>query len=1063
MNSRQRVSRRNRRRIHGLESAPLRRHRTRDAGRVPLLLVVRESGRYDRALMLAMIQQTLVPVRSEPGVEEALQAALAPLDNPKAFDAELVTYSGTKAVLFWIGGTGFLYSMGSAAKGLADLGGDNAFAHLLANVVTEFRPKVVRTATFSRLVRAQEFGGKLLAAFAGNVGTVICNECVIHPATQTGRMLWSTLAMVSEMERNAIRHRLTVGWVLRLSRGELPWGRAGAPVGYRMRDDRVIEVDDSPHVLRGVPEVLGLLADPCVTYEQIRQRAGELGLSTPVLQRMYGDEATYEQHSSAGSMVETWFSWLDMYRTGSATILLKNTFEDLDELAGVPVVDVPDDPNGDFPHGAFAFEVDWGLPPGGWAEDHVFDAIERRLAMSDRRPAARGGSSHVMCRPLAGLPSWHAGDRHYRMFSEDNAYAVVSQPCDGDCADGWWNPYGEGSRHEVRVRPGALHPSLGEVIVKALAEGVALERYENRQVYRSPAGEWVVGPVEEGTAARAQRELDRARAEYESSRARARKYDGDDPDFAEDLYQDARDLKRRIAELTRELRDTPPNAAVPAPDRIPADVTQLVTTMAHLVDTEHKADGLLNRALRSVLDELRIEASPDGLTARWSVGVRVRTEGGMAVFGRVTGQVPNVMEDWLPGQQEALALRVLREWRTAEQITDATGWVNWADRAIDCLMELGVRNRRSASHLVRTPLQVLRDTVAALLAGDPLPAGVTDGWVRLIEKTYLGDGPPWSAVAFVRDRSRGQAAVDIVRAAGGSIPLGEFRARLLAADVLTRPAELDEAAQGARVVREAWRGRNNVKSAFPAVVLLDGPEADDASVVRLRPCPHPGCGGALTRCLHLPETPDTILCETCRRAPSDEHVVFPDEYLTVDIAAAPNWRRPGRPHVTVDEIRRAIPDSEFTPQDLVAASGAHLSTVRKVIREDVAAGLLVPAGDRPTATRGQPHSLYQRADRAAQPAVQRRTPVLRAQVREAIPDVPFTRRDLQLATGSSKCTAATVVAEELAAGRIIEAGLVMHHGGGPHRVMSFRRAADPGDRDAPTSPVRHRKPLTRRP
>lgn len=1027
----------------------------RDRDRVDLLLVARESDRYDRTLMLAMVKQTLAPMLHVPGVREAYDAGLAPLEDPGRFNAELIKYSGTIAVLFEICGTRFIYSMGSAAKGTRELDGDNAFAHILGEVVRSLRPKVVRTATFSRLVRSQDHAGRLLTAFDGNVDRVDCTDVVIDPSTQQGRMQWGFYATFAEMERLAIGGRTLAGRLVRLTRGVVPWGEFGVPCGYRMRDDGTVEVDDRPEVLAGVPEVLRRMADANATYKEIKALAGDLGLSTPRLRKKHGESATYHHARSAGGMVETWSDWLDLYRTGRVQVLLENPLKGVDEIAGVQVVPVPEAAGLDvFDHGAFRFNLEWGLPPGGWVEDHWFDAIRARLKLFDSGPRARGASSYVMCRPLAGLGGWTEGGRDYRLFTHDR-YAVRSKPSEEGWDGQWWPQSTPGDRRELRIDPPALH-ALADDVMKAIAEGVPLQRFERRVVRYSPDGKVVVGPVEVPAAERLGRELEAAQAEYDAAIAMSVEFRaGGHTGIADDYRATVVACKQRIDGIARQLRAALRERPGTLPTTMPADVTQLVTAMAHLADAGTTADGLLNRRLKDLLTDLRVTMSDDGVTVVWSVSVRLPVEGGVAVFGPITGTVRNQIVQTSDGGKrrtvmvapngdehlKRLALRILREGMRDEDIAGETGWERPRKGAVRCLQALGVKNARSASMLVQTPLQVLRDTAASLLTGDPLPDDATPEWAALVRGTYLSDDPAWPCVTWVKDRSRGQAAVDLIDAAGGEMPYHDLFRALVAAGVSRDHP------------RELWLGSKRPDTAFvPPVIELQGKPRAHSSVVRVRPCPHSDCDGRLNRCLHLPEIPGALLCPACRRTPSDPLVVFPAEYLTLNATGGPRDTpaRP-RPRITRDDVRRAVPDGPFTKSDLCAASGASHATVRIVVDEDLEAGRLRYVGEKETRTRGCGPSLYERTpgvrSREVRPA---RARVSREQVRRAIPDGDFTGTWLVRATGACPATVRRVVREELEAGRIAAAGRVgtdRTRG----RTMSFRRTRP----DQTRTPRRH--------
>ncbi|MGA1077035.1 MAG: hypothetical protein ACO307_18200, partial [Ilumatobacteraceae bacterium] len=48
--------------------------------------------------------------------------------------------------------------------------------------------------------------------------------------------------------------------------------------------------------------------------------------------------------------------------------------------------------------------------------------------------------------------------------------------------------------------------------------------------------------------------------------------------------------------------------------------------------------------------------------------------------------------------------------------------------------------------------------------------------------------------------------------------------------------------------------------------------------LRLRSCPH--CGGHASHVVRAPEVLACVLCPTCRRAPTPDSPVHPDDYFT---------------------------------------------------------------------------------------------------------------------------------------------------------------------------------------
>lgn len=393
--------------------------------RVGDLLVARESDLSDQVLMTAMVGQTLAFASDLPGVATIRELELLPLTDPDKCSAStglqirVLREPGARAVLFMHEGVLYLYSMGSAAK--ADEDGDNAFIKILVDVLSEFRPQRLRVATFSRLVRAPEFAGQLYAAVLNNVEIVLVGIVPIDLRTQQGKALWQVFGMVAAMERDLIVARLIAGMVAKYRRGEWVDGKLTVPPGYRLNPKTSkVELTKDPAEILAVRELLLMLADTTLSKRQLIARAGALGLSTPKLKQLYGEDATYADCRNPGEAVETLLRWLDTYRTGKAVVTQVNAFQGQTHIAG-HYLDFEDE---DDQFGYLTFEYDWGLPDGGWVDDDVIEAAKARKVTRD----ATGGRAHARLGALTGVDWVEEGARLFLTGEGGVFYHLMSHP-----------------------------------------------------------------------------------------------------------------------------------------------------------------------------------------------------------------------------------------------------------------------------------------------------------------------------------------------------------------------------------------------------------------------------------------------------------------------------------------------------------------------------------------------------------------------------------------------------------------------------------------------------------
>lgn len=177
--------------------------------RVEHAFAARESSMYSYALMEGMVTQTLAPHLNVPGVREVYAAGISPLTAPESCPFRVLPLRAhrTNAAVFAHEGSVYLYSLGTAAQ-VNTPEGDNAWMKVLIDFVLQWRPRNLYVANFNRLIRSALFSGELMKAVEAT-GTVLwANGIRIDLNDGQGRVLWQTLAMLSDLERESIVQRL---------------------------------------------------------------------------------------------------------------------------------------------------------------------------------------------------------------------------------------------------------------------------------------------------------------------------------------------------------------------------------------------------------------------------------------------------------------------------------------------------------------------------------------------------------------------------------------------------------------------------------------------------------------------------------------------------------------------------------------------------------------------------------------------------------------------------------------------------------------------------------------
>lgn len=360
--------------------------------RVAELIVVRESDEHDRVLFDAMRMQTYAPLAHHSAIAPIIGLGLRPLTEGEArltverVDAfgivhedtiviERLQSGRTWAILFGYGDVYHLWSMSSAAKRDAD--NLNGFTHIMCEAVQRLRPRVLRAATFSRLIRSTRQSNLLAAAMQGNVDRIEAGTVVfdLREDESMGWMLYGMFATISSMERTWINARLQAGKVAQWRRGEWPFGSGLVPFGYRYnRRSRRVEPDLTQR--EAVRQMLIVLASDLPPRAMV-DALGELGVRMMRTEDGGRGRALISTAENPTMQIASLFAWIPVWVQGEYLLRVSNLHVGVGQVAGVPVArwetgtGSSDDTAPEQDPGELQLLFDVPVPPDGWAEPEV--------------------------------------------------------------------------------------------------------------------------------------------------------------------------------------------------------------------------------------------------------------------------------------------------------------------------------------------------------------------------------------------------------------------------------------------------------------------------------------------------------------------------------------------------------------------------------------------------------------------------------------------------------------------------------------------------------------------
>ena len=852
------------------------------AVRPPRLFVVRESAVSNRMLMQGMVQQTLEPHRGAPGVSEALDLGLRVLDEDEPVaNRVVIRHEGTKLVVFWREDTYFVFSMASAASTIGGDSADNAFVVVLADLLELLQPSMLLAATFSRLIRAAEFSGRLLSATQRFVEEVVLGETRFDPVSEAGRIQWQTLSMVSDMERRAIVQRLTVGALHACSQQLWLPGEFGYPPGYHVRDKR-LEINDEE--VEATREMLHLLADGSIPAWQLCERIGALGLSTPKLRKLAEKRAELEGADpgsvtmaaarNPSAIVRTLRNWVELYETGRHRRVILNPFPRISQLAGYRVTHGLK-PESEHPHGSFEFVYQPGVPERGWVSREVTERIRDLLHKPEgrSRPTARGGRTHRTLMPLLALPTWTDRDYEYRLASEHDRYLLLRRP--SRLADEpWTDPrhrYNDQVQRLALIEACDLHQSLAKGVAAAIRDGLPAERVAGLSAAVTREGLVAYRSSLTNRRIRLTQELDDL--ERRSTNARRNANDASDETSRREFLTDHERLRSELDRKRRQLHQIDEEANTePAPlnDTFDVEGAYLARALANLARAGVRTSADIGTALQTVLDDFTVEA--DAYQVVWTCHVLVPSTDGVVRLGPASGSVNNVAvvnRSLHADRNREFVERFLRDGCSLDELAALRriGRDHARTLLFDGLHELGL-DETASSALASCPIPEPRRAVWAALTEETNHT-LDEHYVRHLTQTYCGEMTHWHGNRWIYPPGKRQRILDALTDLGGRASPEQVaeRAGVSRQYVLT-------------VARPRQRKAPGDVSTYPPILTTvtegDQPKARILEVA-LIPCPH--CSGDANVIVRVPEIPTAVLCPRCRHFPHRNSPPLPPSYL----------------------------------------------------------------------------------------------------------------------------------------------------------------------------------------
>lgn len=812
--------------------------------RVKSLAVLRESGEYSTQLLEGLVATTFGRFASKLSHSDAfLGLGIRPLTEPSTVGEEYnvlrLRYGKVSATLVGLGDEYALYALASAARNNEE--GYNDFTLILVAVLQMLRPEQVVVASASRLVRSVAHQPDLMRALKVNVDRLYTDAGVFDingPNSQIGLMMLSFVALLAASERDAITTRLGAGKMAKIRRGEWLLGQRAVPLGYNLKDGKLVPDPEQADLLR---LALSLLADPSLTERQIRDRLVAAGL--PQLRAEIWEANTFpDQRAVPHNVIRRITQWLDLYRTGMYRypMPVADRWHPLVPLAD-EVVEQPDGSYTLYTHQQV------GRP------DIDLAVLDKIAAARSGGNAGRGRRLNDEVGPLVGRV-WTDGDYEFKLRGgKKYLYTITRRRTAGD-SDGS-NAWSQGANLDGlainTVRRAALHDSMLEAFAAALRQGVP--GWHDRTLVAS-AKEFITRSAKTGQEEASQLLADANALRERATRGRRRAMLVEDDELAASILAESAETLSRARELeeaANELKEIAARGTTPTPETFATD-GQLVLAALRVLSKNLVAYDTAD-LLSQVLDNFRLD-NCTGTVGKWSCELLIPGESGdIYRLGPFSGEVP------LTGRGVAKA--------------EEAGALTSAEKAQlrDRLVAEGFPVR-----LAQCAAWSPYGHAAKVALGEPFEYAGTaqgfdaDAFLARISEQWTPEAP-WDGKQYLRRGGVRQRLANLVAELGGRMSASQYKA--ISRDLgLSDPAAYIYSlpSEGGKV--RPWQPPIRREGCFSS-----GTPSSAAFFVSVQ-CPD--CEEPATTVLRVLEVPGDLLCATCLRAPADpERLVYPDFYL----------------------------------------------------------------------------------------------------------------------------------------------------------------------------------------
>lgn len=393
-----------------------------DRPRARAIVVIRESAEHDETLMAGLIASSAGSFDYLPGADVVAALGINLLKNlgGAEYPTRTIRQGRATAVVLEVGGVFWVLSMYSAAK--TNSKGENDFTLLLCKLILELRPHELCAVTFSRFVRSFQHGADLLTHVIRHVDVVRAGTTVMEmrgEKASQAMILWSTLAMISTAEREAILMRLTAGMVNKYGVHK-KWvlGKNVCPPGFVVQDGHIHRLDEMQPLVHRMLELLADHSRPdwLIVQELSNLRVNGYRIETPKMRR---EAAKKLSDMHAASLVRGWLTWLPVLASGQFMYRVNNPFPGARRFSNMDVVGASETHPG-----VLEFAYTLGTPSGGWAPSEIL------IAAASRRHVKRdtGTGSAARRSPFVGF-TWTTGSTAYGVTANrSRQYEIRATP-----------------------------------------------------------------------------------------------------------------------------------------------------------------------------------------------------------------------------------------------------------------------------------------------------------------------------------------------------------------------------------------------------------------------------------------------------------------------------------------------------------------------------------------------------------------------------------------------------------------------------------------------------------